>query len=91
MPWKVWFSFPRIHIEYEDVLCYSWNSLVACHNILKEFYDLVSEIVFCFPDFGLKQKIQYSTESFDFAFCILQALNFVCYIKGKTSVERVRE
>jgi len=51
----------------------------------------MSEIIFRFPDFGLKQKIQYSTESCDFAPCILRALNFVFPIKDKTQVERVRE
>jgi hypothetical protein len=58
---------------------------------LKEFYDLMSEIIFRFPDFGLKRKIQYSTDSCDFAPCILWALNFVFPIKDKTQVERVRE
>jgi len=42
----------------------------------------MSEIIVRFPDFGLKQKIQYSTESCDFASCILRVLNFVLYIKG---------
>ena len=59
--------------------------------MLKEFYDLMSEIIVRFPDFGLKRKIQYSTESCDFASCILRTLNFVFYIKGKTQIERVRE
>jgi hypothetical protein len=44
----------------------------------------MSEIIFHFPDFGLKQKIHYSTESYDFVPCILGALNFVLYIKDKT-------
>jgi hypothetical protein len=66
------------------VQCYTWNSQVACHKILKELYDLMSEIISRFRDFGLKQNFQYSTESCDFASCILRALNFVFYIKGKT-------
>jgi len=44
----------------------------------------MNEIIFRFPDFGLKQKIQYSTESCDFASCILRVLNFAFYVKGKT-------
>jgi hypothetical protein len=44
----------------------------------------MSEIIFRFPDFCLKQKIHYCTESSDFAFCILLALNFVFYVTGKT-------
>lgn len=51
----------------------------------------MSEVIFRLPDFGRKQKMQYCTESSDFASCTLWVLNLVSYIKGRTYVERVRE
>ena len=57
-------------------MCYITLKFAGCPatRYWKRFFDLMNEIIFRLPEFGLKQKMHYCTESSDFDSYILWVL-----------------